>query len=44
MSLADRDYMKSSFDQEEKRKQQPSLYKRLLFFLWRLIRAVFKKQ
>ncbi len=36
MGLADRDYMKSGYNPKKDKKEQPSLIKRLKFFLWRI--------
>jgi hypothetical protein len=44
MSIADRDYMRSDFNVREEKRVQPSLYKRFLFFLWRLLHNAFKKR
>ena len=43
MSLADRDYMKSGFLKQRNRSVKPSLYKRLMFVLWRFKNYIFKK-
>ena len=44
MSLADRDYMQSGFNQREEKPVQPSIFKRFVFILWRIIRVPFKKR
>jgi hypothetical protein len=43
MSIAERDYMKSGFDEKAEKTKRPSLYKRIMFFLWRMVRSVVKK-
>jgi hypothetical protein len=43
MSIKDRDYMRSDFDRRGQKSKRPSLYKRILFSLWRFIHCVFKK-
>ncbi|MFW6137617.1 MAG: hypothetical protein ACOC7U_00440 [Spirochaetota bacterium] len=42
MGLEDRDYMKAGFDDRDTRPRKPALYKRVLFLLWRIKRALFK--
>jgi hypothetical protein len=41
LSLADRDYMKPGYRNQKQKKKKPSLYKRFLFFLYRMKRALF---
>jgi hypothetical protein len=44
MSLEDRDYMRSGFERGGKKSLRPSIYKRVLFFFWTLLRRVAGKQ
>jgi hypothetical protein len=42
LGLADRDYMKADYRFKKKMRKKPSMYKRLMFFLWRIKKAVFR--
>jgi hypothetical protein len=41
VGLADRDYMKPDYRSKRRREKRPSLYKRFMFLLWRIKRALF---
>jgi len=41
LSLADRDYMKPGYRYQKEKKKKPSIYKRFMFFLWRIKKALF---
>jgi hypothetical protein len=42
MGLADRDYMKAGYWNEQKKEKKPSWFKRLKFFLFRMRRSLFR--
>jgi hypothetical protein len=42
MGIYDRDYMKSNYSAEKKKSKEVSFYKKMMFFLWRIKRRIFK--